>query len=158
MMPMAAIVMLLLLLAQFLFGMFVNLYVGIAQSHPGTSLPVISGALVGVAWAITAGGPALALHTALGLLLMVGSFALLAVAIVSGRRRALVTTTVVGLIGVLGAGSSGIGFLNYSVDKATYLMSVGFSVAVAGYVATLFFASQSAVRRVERVERQTAGG
>jgi len=157
MMPMATIVMLLLLLAQFLFGMFVNLYVGI-ESHPGSSQPVISGAIVGVAWAITAGGPALALHTALGLLLTVGSFALLAMAIASGRSRALVTTTAVGLLGVLGAGLNGIGFLNYGVDKATYLMSVGFSVAVAGYVATLFFASQSAVRRVERVERQTAVG
>ena len=152
-----ALAMLSLLLVQFLAGMFVNLYVGIAPGHPGASGSPIVGAVVGVRWAIVTGGPALAFHTALGLLLTAGSLALLAVAILA-RRRALVATTAVGLLGVLGAGLNGIGFLNYGIDKATYLMSVGFSVAVAAYVATLFFASLPAVGRLEGAERQTARG
>lgn len=152
-----ALVMLSLLLVQFLVGMFVNLYVGIAPGHPGATGATISGAVLGVAWAIVAGAPALAFHTALGLLLTAGSIALLAIAI-PGGGRALVATTAVGLLGVLGAGLNGIGFLNYGIDKATYLMSVGFSVSVAAYVATLFFAGLPAVRRLEGAGRQTARG
>jgi hypothetical protein len=142
-----ALVMLALLLVQFLVGMFVNLYVGITSSHPGASAAPVVGAILGVTWAVSAGGPALALHTVLGLLLTVGSVALLVMALVASRGRALVMTTAVGLLGVLGAGLSGIGFLNYNVDKATYLMSVGFSIAVAGYVTTLFVANLPARRR-----------
>jgi hypothetical protein len=150
------LVMLSLLLVQFLAGMFVNLYVGIPPNHSGASAAPIAGALLGVVWAIVAGGPALAFHTVLGLLLTTGSLALLVIAITAGRR-ALVATTAVGLLGVLGAGLNGIGFLNYGIDKATYLMSVGFSVAVAAYVATLFFASLPVVRRLGEA-RRTAGG
>jgi len=149
--------MLSLLLAQFLAGMFVNLYVGIAPSHPGASGSPVVGAVLGVGWAMATGGPALAFHTALGLLLTAGSLALVATAILAGGR-ALVLSTSVGLLGVLGAGLNGIGFLNYGIDKATYLMSVGFSVAVAAYVATLFFAGPPVVRRLEGAEQQTARG
>jgi hypothetical protein len=149
--------MLSLLLVQFLAGMFVNLYVGIPPNHPGSAAAPVAGAVRGVAWAIVTGGPALAFHTALGVLLTAGSLALLALAILTGRR-ALVATTGVGLLGVLGAGLNGIGFLNYGIDKATYLMSVGFSVAVAAYVATLFFASLPVVRRLEEAGQQTARG
>ena len=146
--PVGALVMLALLLVQFLAGMFVNLYVSIATGHPGASGAPISGAIRGIAWAIGSGGPALAFHTALGL--SAGSVALLAIAI-ARRRPALVTATAIGLLGVLGAGLSGIGFLNYGFDKATYLMSVGLSVAVAGYAASLFFASVPAERRLEQL-------
>jgi hypothetical protein len=155
--PVGALVMLLLLLVQFLAGMFVNLFVGI-PSHPGTSGPAIGGALQGVAWAITGGAPALVFHTALGLFLTIGSLALALVAIVTGRRRALVVTTVAGLLGVLGADLNGVAFLNYTVDKATYLMSVGFSVAVAAYVVTLFLAREPVVHRLETASQQTVGG
>src|SRR5262245_51440192 len=100
--------MLSLLLIQFLAGMFVNLYVGIAPSHPGATGSPVVGAALGIAWAVVTGGPALAFHTALGLLLTAGSLALLVVAILAGRR-AIVATTSVGLLGVLGAGLNGIG-------------------------------------------------
>jgi hypothetical protein len=157
MLSLGAIVMLSLLLVQFLAGMFVNLYVGIAPSHPGANGSPVVGAVLGGAWAIASGGPALAFHTALGLLLTAGSLALLAVAIVASRR-VLVATTSVGLLGVLGAGLNGIGFLNYGMDKATYLMAVGFSVAVAACAATLFFAGPPVVRRLEGAEQQAARG
>jgi hypothetical protein len=155
--PFGALAMLLLLLVQFLAGMFVNLFVGI-PTHPGTSGPPIGGAVQGVAWAITSGAPALAFHTALGLLLFVGSVGLVVVAIVSGRRRAVVVTTALGLLGLLGAAVNGVAFLNYSMDRATYLMSVGFSVAVAAYVVTLFLAREPLVHRLETASRPTAGG
>src|SRR5262252_1380081 len=92
-----ALVMLSLLLIQFLAGMFVNLYVGIPPNHSGATAPPIVGAVLGVAWAIVGGAPALAFHTALGLLLTAGSLALLAIAIAAGGR-AMVATTAVGLL------------------------------------------------------------
>jgi hypothetical protein len=156
--PLGALAMLLLLLAQFLLGMFVNLFISIPSSHPGASQDLVRGAVLGVGWAMVGGAPALAVHTAVGFLLTAGSVALLLGAIAQGRRRALVVTTAFGLLGVLGAGLNGIGFLNYTVDKTTYLMSVGFSVSVAAYVAVLFFARQPVVRRLEEVRGQTVSG
>jgi len=158
MLPLGALAMLLLLLVQFLLGMFVNLFITIPSSHPGASQDLASGAILGVAWAIAGAAPALAVHTAIGFLLTAGAVGLLAVAITADRGRALVVLTTLGLLGVLGAGLNGIGFLNYTVDKTTYLMSVGFSVSAAAYVAALFFARQPVVTGLEEASGQTAGG
>jgi hypothetical protein len=148
----SVLVMLLLLLVQFVVGMFVNLFVGVPTSHPGASASFVRGAVFGVAWAITAGGLALAFHTALGLLLAADSIVVLALAIQYGRRPVIAAASV-GLLGIVGAGLSGIGFLNYFVGRATFLMSVGFSVAVAAYVVTLFAATQLVVRRLDEGRR-----
>jgi hypothetical protein len=145
-----------LLLGQFLAGMFVNLYVGVPSSHPGTSVPIVIGTLPGIGWAIASGGAALAIHTMLGLLIALGSIALLVMTARSGRP-ALLAAMAAGLVGVMFAGVSGIGFLNnYGADRATYLMSIGFSVAVASYAVALFLLSLPVVRRLEREEREAA--
>lgn len=146
-----------LLLVQFLAGMFVNLYVGVPPNHPGTSGSIITGTVPGIGWAIVSGGAALAIHTVVGLVLALGSIALVVMTARAGRP-ALVVAMVAGLVGVLFAGISGIGFLNnYGADRATYMMSVGFSVAVAGYVSALFLLSIPAGRRMEPEEPSTAG-
>jgi hypothetical protein len=146
-----------LLLAQFLAGMFVNLYVGVPPNHPGTKGSIVTGTVPGIGWAIASGGTALAIHTALGLLIALGSIALLVMAARSGRPVLLVAMAA-GLLGVLFAGVSGLGFLNnYGADRATYMMSVGFSVAVAAYVAALFLLSLPAGRRLQPEEGGIAG-
>lgn len=146
------LVMLVLLMVQFLVGMFVNLFVGIPPVHPGASDSYIRGAIFGLAWAITRGAPALAIHAAVGLLLTLGSLALLAISVLSGRRL-LIVTTALALLGILGAGLSGTGFLNYNEDRQTFLMAVGFSVAVGAYVATLFAGQMPVVHQFARARR-----
>jgi hypothetical protein len=157
MLGLGALGMLLLLLVQFLAGMFVNLFVAIPSGHPGSSGAALPAAFVGMGWAIGGSGSfALAFHTILGLLLLLGSLALLAIAIRSGQRAMLVVATAIALVGIVGAGLAGIGFLNYFVDRATYSMAIGFTVAVAGYVATLFLLGQSVAVRIETAEPQAA--
>lgn len=133
----SVLVALFLLLAQFVVGMFVNLYIAIPAGHPGSSGSYVTGAVPGLAWAISTGAPALAIHTALGIVLGIVSLALLGIAIAS-RERPVVVASAVALLATVGAGLGGVGFLNYAVDKTTFLMAVGFSVAVGAYVAALF--------------------
>jgi hypothetical protein len=134
---------LLLLLAQFVTGMAVNVYVKIAPVHPGTSASYVPGAIQGVAWAIGRGAPALAIHSALGILLAIGSLGLVALSIAL-RQRAWIVASILGLLGILGGGLNGIGFLNYGTDFSTFLMAVGFSLAVASYMVPMFVTSQPA--------------
>lgn len=133
----SVLVTLVLLLAQFVVGMFVNLYVSIPPRHPGSSGSYVTGAVPGLAWAIMTGAPALAIHTALGVVLGISALVLLWIAIASGERPVVVASAV-GLLATIGAGLSGVGFLNYAVDKTTFLMAIAFSVAVGSYVAALF--------------------
>jgi hypothetical protein len=140
-----ALATLFLLLAQFLVGMAINIYVAIPPGHPGSSSSFLAGAVPGTVWAITAGRPAVAVHTALGVLLAVDAVALLVLALVS-RRRAWIAATALGLVGMLAAGMGGIGFLNYGRDFATFLMAAGFTLAVGSYMAALYVARPVLVR------------
>lgn len=140
-----ALTTLFLLLAQFLVGMVINIYVAIPPGHPGGSSSFLEGAVPGTVWAITAGRPALAVHTVLGILLAVGAIALLLLALAS-RQRAWTTAAGLGLLGMLAAGVGGIGFLNYGRDYATLLMAAGFTLAAGSYMAALFVARQVLVR------------
>lgn len=154
--PWSLLVMLALLLVQFVVGMFVNLFVGIPPGNPGATVVFVLGAVPGMAWAVRAGGPALAFHTVLGLLLAANAVLVLVLAIKSGQRP-LIAGAIFGLLGIVGAGLAGIDFLNYLVDRATFLMSVGFSVAVGAYVFTLFTATRLVVSRPDEASRQAAG-
>ncbi len=81
------LVILLLLAAQFLVGMLVNLYVTTIPPHPGASAPeYFSGVVQGVAWALVHAPLFLLLHAIVGLLLFLGSLVILGFAIASRRR------------------------------------------------------------------------
>jgi hypothetical protein len=100
------------LIAQFLLGMAVNLFVTIPTDHPGANPPEYFGGVVtSVSWAILHGGLWLTLHGALAAL---------------------------GFIGVLAAGFNGGSFLNYHADFSSMLMAVGFALAMSAYVALLY--------------------
>jgi uncharacterized membrane protein YeaQ/YmgE (transglycosylase-associated protein family) len=85
----------------------------------------------------------LQLHAAFGLVLVAGSVYLLVQGIAT-RHGGLITTTVFGLVGTVGAGFNGGSFLNYHENFSSMLMATGFAVATIAYVFTLYL---SLVRR-----------
>jgi hypothetical protein len=127
-----------LLLAQFLIGMRVNLFVRIPQVHPGSKGPdYFLRLLQGVPWAVLHGQLPLQVHAALGLLLVLGALVMVVLAVIS-RRRAWVIASVLGAIGVIGAGFNGGSFLNYGHDFSSMLMALGFAVAIGSYAVGLY--------------------
>src|SRR5579863_8178051 len=126
---------LILLAAQFLLGMAVNLFVAVPRNHPGANpSEYFSGLFQSVTWAITSPSSPLLLllHASLGLALVVITVALLVAAIVV-RKGGWITVASVGLFGVLGAGFNGGSFLNYNENFSSMLMSVGFILAMVTY-------------------------
>jgi hypothetical protein len=127
-----------LLLAQFLLGMAVNLFVNIPTQHPGAQPPEYFGGVVqSVTWAVLHGPFLLVLHALLGLLLVVGAFGVVARAWPLGGRM-LRWTTAVGAVSVLGAGFNGGSFLNYNEDFSSMIMASLFAISVACYVLALY--------------------
>ena len=110
-----------LLAVQFLLGMALNLYV---------SIPAFGASMA----AMMRTGPLVMMHMMLGMLLAGGALLALALALPLGRRAAGCAS--VGLVGILVAGLGGLLFLmDGQTNGTSYLMAVGFLVAVAGYVA-----------------------
>ncbi len=133
-----AAVVLLLLGVQFLTGMVTNLFVTIPSSHPGWKAShYFTGAARGVVWALAHGGPALAAHVTGGLLLLLVSVAILVIA-ARVRRRPWVWASLLGWIGVTGAGFNGASFVNYGHDFSSLLMSLAFILAVVSYASALY--------------------
>lgn len=129
--------MLWLLLAQFLLGMAVNLFVGIPAAHPGAAAHNYFGGLfAGIAWSIAHGPLLLALHVALGVALAAGSLAL-AIGVLALRPRRALPATVVGWVGVTGAAFNGGSFVNYGHNVSSLLMATGFAIAATCYVIAL---------------------
>jgi hypothetical protein len=131
-------ILLILLAAQFLIGMAVNLFVTVPSSHPGTNAPeYFSGVYQGVLWALQSTLQQstfyLWLHVVIGLALFLLSIILLIMSIVA-RRGGWITTSVFGFIGIVAAGFNGASFMNYNHDFSSLLMSIGFLVAAIAYV------------------------
>ena len=109
-----------LLGVQFLLGMAVNLFVHLPPAGAGMAEIMGSGPLVG-------------LHMMLGMILAAGAVLAVATALPSGRRATAYALVALG--GVLVAGLGGLAFLlGGQSNSASYLMAVGFLVAVGGYV------------------------
>ncbi len=126
-------IILMLLAVQFLVGMLVNLFVQVPSVHPGVNAPeYFSGVAQGVAWALVHAPLWLQLHAIVGLLLFLSSLILLGFAI-AARRGAWITISVIGLIGIMGAGFNGASFMNYGHDFSSLLMSIGFLLAAIAY-------------------------
>jgi hypothetical protein len=132
---------LVLLVAQFLLGMGVNLFVKIPTDHPGSNAPeYFSGVAQSVTWAILQGHILLAVHAAFGLVLVLAAVGTIVQA-ARIRTRGAVICAALGFIGVLGAGFNGGSFLNYRQDNSSMLMAAGFAVAVIAYSAGLYVAA-----------------
>jgi hypothetical protein len=129
---------LILLVVEFLVGMATNLFVSIPTHHPGAgSGPYLSGALASVLSSFTSGLPLLVVHVVIGVLLLASGVELVVHAVRSHRGAAPVWLASGGLFGILFAGFNGASFLKYNLDISSMLMSVGFAIAVAGYVVLL---------------------
>lgn len=122
-----ALVVLVLLAAQYASGQFMNLYVHLPDA--GRESPMSMGVMM-------AGNGWLTLHIALAVALVAGGIVATLVATTIGART--VAWSLIGLAGlVLGAGS-GMGFLmSNQSNLASLLMSLGWLVAAAGYVGLL---------------------
>ena len=78
----------LMLIAQFLLGMGVNLFVVIPKDHPGSNSPeYFSGVVQSVAWALVHGHILLILHAGFGLVLVFAAVGTLVQAIRSRNRE-----------------------------------------------------------------------
>lgn len=128
------LIILLLLTAQFLVGMLVNLFVVVPAHHPGSNPPeYFSGVVTGVLWVLGSGTLWLRLHAIIGFALLLSALILLGLAIAS-RRRAWIVSSIFGLLGIVAAGFNGASFLNYGENFSSLLMSIGFLLAVIPYV------------------------
>lgn len=133
---------LLLLNVQFFIGMLVNLYIQVPAIHPGANASnYFLGVVQGIRWALVSGAVVLLVHVALGLLLGLASFILMGLAIAS-RRLSWIIFSVLGWMGVVGAGFNGASFLNYGHDLSSLLMSTGFALAMISYTLGLALAGK----------------
>ena len=127
-------IILILLAAQFLVGMLVNLFVQVPAVHPGANAPeYFSGVVQGVAWALLHAPLWLQVHSILGLLLFLAALILIGFAI-AARWRAWIIISVIGLFGIMAGGFNGASFMNYGHDFSSLLMSLGFLLATIPYV------------------------
>ena len=134
-------IILVLLAAQFLAGVLVNLYVKVPAVHPGANAPeFFSGVVQGVAWALLHAPLWLQVHAILGLLLLIASLVLIGLAI-TARRRAWIILSVIGLFGIIAGGFNGASFMNYGHDFSSLLMSLGFLLSAIPYVIGLSLSS-----------------
>jgi hypothetical protein len=119
------------LLVQYALGLWVSLYVTVPARDQG------GGVLAAIGRAMANGPAALAVHAALGLLLLLGSIVLVVRAVVD-RAGFFAVTSVVSLLAVLGAAGSGAAFVNNGQDGASLTMGLLTAVALLCQVINLF--------------------
>jgi hypothetical protein len=131
------------LIAQFLIGMLVNLFVTIPDGHPGSRpTEYFAGSFQSVAWAISSGPGLLVAHVGLGLILGIGSLALIIRVRALGRRR-LTVAAVLGFLFIVGAGFNGASFLDFNEDYSSMIMATLFAAALMCYVGILSWLSEA---------------
>lgn len=133
----------LLLLAQYLLGMVVNVYVILPAHHPGAHASnYFSGVASGVAWVIPHGPGWAAAHAAFGLALVLIAFASLALGRLR-RSRSYTAMSVLGALAILGAGFNGASFLNYGQPFSSMIMAGLWALALACYLTCMYLAARA---------------
>ncbi len=124
----------LLLLAQYLLGMAVNVYVVLPGRHPGSGAAnYFGGAASGLAWVISHGPGWAAAHAVFGLALALAALASLGLA----RRqdgRLVIGLSVLGALAIVGAGFNGVSFLDYGHAFSSMIMAGLWALALACYL------------------------
>ncbi len=112
------------MILQVAVGMVVNLYVTVPAHHPGSHpSEYFSGSLRSVAWALSSGPLALAIHVGMGL--AAATMALvLAVRAVRVRGGWVAALSVVAAAMVIGAGFNGASFLDFGAALSSLLMAL----------------------------------
>lgn len=134
---------LIVLVAQFLLGMAVNLFVVIPRNHPGANPPeYFSGVGSSVTWAILQGGQLwLILHASLGLILVGAGVAVLLRAIQTRERNSIIVASL-GAVAIVAAGFNGGSYLNYHEDFSSMLMASFFAITVVAYSVGLYLTAR----------------
>lgn len=131
------------LIVQFLLGMLVNLFVTIPDGHPGSKpAEYFAGSFQSVAWAISSGPGVLVAHVVLGIILGIGSLALI-FRVRALRRRRLTVAAVLGFLFIVGAGFNGASFLDFNEDYSSMIMATLFAAALLSYVGVLSWLSDA---------------
>jgi hypothetical protein len=119
------------LLVQYALGMWVNLYITVPKRDQGGGVPAAVGR------ALSSGPAALALHAGIGLVIVIGSVALVARAI-QARHRVTIVTSLISLLAVAGAAVSGATFVNTGTDGASLGMALLTAVALLCLLVNLY--------------------
>jgi hypothetical protein len=132
----ASLAVLTLLVVEYGFGMYVNLYVTVPRADHGASL----GSAV-------ANGPAmLSIHAVIGLLLGLGAVGVLVQAALT-RRSVVIASSAAGLLALAVASAAGTSFTSTGTTADSLTMSVLTGVALLSYVANLYLLPGAAERR-----------
>lgn len=135
----------LLLIAQFLLGMVVNLYVTTPKHHPGTvAHNFFTGIVSAVAWVIPDGPGWLAAHVVLGLALVVAALTNMWVSPSMGSRLYAIAS-VLGAMAIVGAAFNGASFLDYEHSFSSMIMAGLWGVSLASYLTCLYVAARGNV-------------
>jgi hypothetical protein len=121
-----------MLLIQYGLGMGVNLYVTLPAAGRG-------GRGIGDAFS---SGPALAVHTVLGLLLILTALSMVVRSAIA-RHRASIVTSAVGLLAILAAAGYGASFVRGGSNAASLGMALATAVALLCYIIGLFVTGQA---------------
>ncbi len=132
-----------MLIAQYVLGIWVNLYVSVPAADKG------AGFAAAIGRALANGPAALAVHAALGLLLVVTGISAVVRAILA-RHRAVIVTSPIGLVAIIGAGSGGAAFVGNGKDGASFAMAWLTALAMLSYLVSLFI-----LGRTPRPDEQT---
>lgn len=137
-----------LLVVQYGIGIAVNLYVTVPKADHGQSLGKI----------ISTGPAGLTVHIVLGLLLILAAIGLVVQAAIA-RHRALILTSVIGLLALAGAAAQGASFVDNGHPSASMVMAVLTGVAILSYGASLYLLglpgqSRTAVTLPQRASRR----
>jgi hypothetical protein len=131
----ASLVVIVLLLAEYGMGMYVNLYVTVPSADHGGS----------VRSAISNGPAVLSAHAVIGLLLGLSALAVLVLSIIA-RRIGVVIASAAGLFALAVASVAGTSFTSTGQPAESMAMSVMFGVAMLCYAVNLYLMPSPARR------------
>lgn len=127
-----------MLLVQYGLGMGVNLYAQVPAADQGGGLAAAVGR------AVTSQPAVLAVHTVLGLLMLVAGISVLARALLA-RHRPAIAASAAGLAAIVAAAFSGAAFVSNGQAGASMAMAVLTGVALLCYLANLLMVSLAAM-------------
>jgi len=131
----ASLAVVVLLLAEYVLGMYVNLYVTVPATDHGHSLGS----------AISNGPVILSAHAVIGLLLGLSALAVLVLSVVA-RRPSVIAISVVGLIALAVASLAGSSFTSSGQAAESMAMSVMTGVGLLCYAANLYLLPSAGLR------------
>jgi hypothetical protein len=116
---------LIMLIIQFVLGSAVSIYISPAEGGIGEAF---------------SNGALLAIHTVLGLLLLIAAIDLLVRSVLAGHRQVIVTSAIA-LLAIIGAAINGVVFLKHQHASASLGMAVACGIAMACYALALKYLS-----------------